>query len=229
VSGLRLNLGCGSRPLDGFVNVDPLEAPGVDVVADAGGSLPFENGEADLAYASRVLEHLPAAVVPVVLREWGCVLGEGGQPLVAVPDLDRIAQLLRSRSGWFIPPNEPWVGLVYRGQKDELDFHKTGFTAPSLAPLLDNAGFGSVERVERFTVIGANYGSWLPFPFGLNMRAVAGAVRLLVPERFNFVFDAVDSALTFALRGSALLRARLMQRRRRRLEDAVGASDRRRG
>jgi SAM-dependent methyltransferase len=235
VTQLWINLGCGPRPLEGFVNVDLLEAPGVDVVADVSGRLPFDDGSVDLLYASHVLEHLPTARVSEVLREWRRVLRDGGRILIAVPDLERIAHLLVSRSGWFTPPNQPWVGLVYGGQKDGLDFHKTGFSSPWLAALLHDAGFGSTERVERFPEIGANDASWSPLPFGtnisLNMRAVAGgeplAPELLAREPFNAAFDAVDSALTFALRGSAFLRARLMQRRRRRLEQAIGAATRR--
>jgi predicted SAM-dependent methyltransferase len=230
-----INLGCGRRPLRGFLNVDLLEAPGVDLVADVGGPLPFADGSADLLYASHVLEHLPTARVPEVLREWRRVLRDGGRLLVAVPDLERIARLLLARPGWFTPPNQPWVGVVYGGQHDELDFHKTGFTTIWLAALLDEAGFGSIERVERFSEIGANDGSWSPLPFGenisLNMRAVAGGELLgpdlLARERFNAAFDAIDATLTFALRGSAVIRARLMQRRRRRLEEAVEAADRR--
>ncbi len=235
MSGVRINLGSGRRPLAGFVNVDLLEGPGVDLLADVSGPLPFEDGGADLVYASHVLEHLPTARVPEVLREWRRVLVDGGRLLVAVPDLERIAQLLVSRSGWFTPPHQPWVGVVYGGQKDELDFHKTGFTAPWLTALLNDAGFGSTERVERFSEVGANDASWSPLPFGtnisLNMRAVAGgeplAPELLARERFNVAFDAVDRTLTFALRGSSFLRARLMQRRRRRLEDAVTSGARR--
>ena len=226
---LRVNLGCGSLPLVGFVNVDLLPAPGVDVVADVSGPLPFDDGSVDLVYASHVLEHLPTARVPAVLLEWRRVLREGGRILIAVPDLERIAQLLVSRSGWFTPPNQPWIGVVYGGQKDELDFHKTGFTALWLAALLDEAGFGSIERIERFTEVGAKDASWSPLPFGvnisLNVRAVAGgkplASKLVGREPFNVAFDVADSALTFVLRGSAFLRARLMQRRRRRLELAI--------
>ena len=232
MSGLWLNLGCGARPLHGFVNVDISDAPGVDIVADVSGRLPFDDGSVALLYASHVLEHLPTAKVPEVLREWRRVLREGGQALIAVPDLEQIARLLVSRPGWFTPPNEPWVGVVYGGQHDEFDFHKTGFTASSLAALLDAAGFGSTERVSRFAEIGANDASWSPLPFGenisLNMRTLAGSeplpAELLAPERFNVAFDAADAALTFALRGSAFLRARLMQRRRRRLEEAISST-----
>jgi hypothetical protein len=61
----------------------------------------------------------------------------------------------------------------------------------------------------------------------LNMRAVAGGAplpeELLTTERFHAVFDVVDAGLMFALRVSAYSRARLMQRRRRRLEEQIRA------
>jgi SAM-dependent methyltransferase len=205
---------CELRPLEGFVNVDLLEAPGVDVVADVSGRLPFDDGSVDLLYASHVLEHLPTARVSEVLREWRRVLRDGGRILIAVPDLERIAHLLVSRSGWFTPPNQPWVGLVYGGQKDGLDFHKTGFSSPWLAALLHDAGFGSTERVERFPEIGANDASWSPLPFGtnisLNMRAVLGAVDVLTlaPDRpAAAAYALLEAAVAGARQG--LVRSRL--------------------
>lgn len=228
---LWINLGCGPRTLAGFVNVDLLDAPGVDVVADVSSPLPFRDGQADLVYASHVLEHLPTAQVPAVLREWRRLLRDGGEVLIAVPNLELIAELLSSRAGWFTPPNEPWIGAIYGGQKDEHDFHKTGFTPLWLAKLLNDAGFGDIKQVARFPEVGANDGSWSPLPFGvnisLNMRAVAGGAslpsNLTSPGAFISLFDAVDGAMTFALRGSAFVRARLLQRRRRRFEAAIGA------
>jgi SAM-dependent methyltransferase len=226
VPGSRLNLGCGGRPLRGFVNVDLLDGPGVDVVADLGARLPFEDGTADLVYASHVLEHFPTDAVPGILREWRRVLRRGGRILVAVPDLDEIAHRLVSNRGWFTPPNQPWIGAIYGGQRDELDFHKTGFTAPWLASLLSDAGFGSIQRVPRFGEIGANDGSWSPFPFGanvsLNMRAIAGGMPLepavLRRSWTEYPFDLVDIVLTTGLRASAFVRSRFMDRRRVRLE-----------
>lgn len=231
VTALRLNLGCGRKPLTGFVNVDLLDEPGVDVFADVGGVLPFEAGTAELIYASHVLEHLPTARVPDVLREWRRVLKPGGRLLIAVPDLELIAKMLTERPGWFTPPHEPWTGAIYGGQKDELDFHKTGFTGVSLAARLTEAGFGSVKRVERFDEIAANDGSWSLAPFGvnvsLNMEAVAGdapfAGRMLRRAAFEYGFDSLDRVLLFGLRASSLVRARLMERRRRQLEDAIHA------
>ena len=229
---MRINLGSGERPIHGFVNVDALPgAPGVDVVADISQRLPFEDGSASLIYAAHLLEHFPHAEVPRLLREWRRVLRDGGQLLVAVPDLDVIARMLNERRGWFTPPHAPWVGAIYGGQKDEYDFHKAGFTAPWLAHLLTEAGFGAVRRETRFADVGVPDGSVSPLPFGvnvsLNMRAVAGAAPLppevLTQHPVEHWFAAFDSVLYRVLDVSSTVRARIMDRRRRRLERAIGA------
>jgi predicted SAM-dependent methyltransferase len=229
--GLRLNLGSGGVALEGFTNVDALaDAPGVDVVADLSERLPFADGEADLIYAAHVLEHFPTDVVPRLLADWRRVLRDGGLLLLAVPDLDLIARtLVDERPGWFTPPHSPWVGAIYGGQKDAYDFHKTGFTAPWLAGLLTDAGFGALERVERFREVGAADTSFSPVPFGsnmsLNMRAVAGA-KTLPGELFTRtaaerVLDCLDAVLLAGMVLSTRTRDRIMRRRRRALEHAL--------
>jgi SAM-dependent methyltransferase len=233
MAGLRLNLGCGPVALSGFVNVDALDLPGVEVVADLGERLPFDDGSADLLYASHVLEHFPTGEVPRLLRDWRRVLREGGTVLIAVPDLDVIAQLLIERRGWFTPPNAPWLGAIYGGQKDDYDFHKTGFTGPWLAALLTDAGFGAVRRVKRFSEVGAVDGSYAPLPFGmnlsLNMRAVAGGRPLnpgvLTPTAVERAFNAIDATIERCMWYSTMTRARLMNRRRRRIERELISSE----
>lgn len=233
----RLNLGSGGAPLEGFVNVDALDdAPGVDVVADIGGSLPFEDGAADLIYASHLLEHFATDEVPAILAEWRRVLASGGVLLVAVPDLEVIASVLVERKGWFTPPHNPWLGALYGGQKDEYDFHKTGFTAAWLAHLLAEAGFRDIRRVPRFEEVPGADGSFSPLPFGvnvsLNMRAVAGAGEVLSLHSpggaLGAAFSVVDRLLMLALRVSTLLRARWLQRRLLKIEQGLSqAADRR--
>jgi predicted SAM-dependent methyltransferase len=226
-----LNLGSGEVALEGFTNVDALaDAPNVDVVADLSEPLPFGDGEADLIYAAHVLEHFPTDVVPRLLADWRRVLHAGGLLLVAVPDLELIARtLVDERPGWFTPPHNPWLGAIYGGQKDEYDFHKTGFTAPWLAGLLTDAGFGSVQRVARFREVGAADTSFSPVPFGsnlsLNMRAVAGAGalpdELFARTRTERLLDRLDFILLAGMVVSTRTRSRIMARRRRGLEQAL--------
>jgi predicted SAM-dependent methyltransferase len=230
VVALRLNLGSGLTPIPGFVNVDALEdLPGVDVVADIGQRLPFEDGAAELVYASHLLEHFPTEEVPQLLAEWRRVLRPGGTLLVAVPDLEVVASMMVERRGWFTPPHGPWLGVIYGGQKDAYDFHKTGFTAPWLAHLLRETGFGEIRRVTRFAEIPVADASASPLPFGvnvsLNMRAVAGGADrldgMMSPGAAERAFNLIDRMLMLAMQVSTGLRARIMRRRLARIESAV--------
>ena len=226
---IKLNLGCGTHPLPGFVNVDLLKAAGVDLVADVGGPLPFESGAVALIYASHVLEHFPTDDVPRVLGEWRRVLRDGGTLLVAVPDLERIAARLVNDPGWFTPPHNPWLGAIYGGQKDDYDFHKTGFTAPWLAYLLAQSGFGDVKRVDEFGEIGIADFSSARLPFGesisLNMRATAGDSAAPIPSlEYSLVEKTIataERAMLLFFRASTRVRSELMLRRRRRLERSL--------
>jgi predicted SAM-dependent methyltransferase len=224
---MRINLGSGDAPLPGFTNVDILpDAPGVDVIADLAEPLPFPDASAELIYASHLLEHFSTAQVPGMLADWARVLREGGELLVAVPDLDIIAQIMTDRSGWFTPPNQPWVALVYGGQKDAYDFHRTGFTDVWLFSLLRDAGFGDVRRVDRFSDVPSIDASFSPQPFGrnvsLNVRAVKGAGPSANPawnpgalERALNRFDAVAGR---TVSWSTFVRSAIMGRRRRALQ-----------
>jgi predicted SAM-dependent methyltransferase len=235
VAGLRLNLGSGETPIPGFVNVDALEqAPGVDVVADISERLPFDDGAADLVYASHLLEHFPTDAVPGLLAEWRRVLRPGGTLLVAVPDLEAVASIIvERRPGWFTPPHGPWLGVIYGGQKDEYDFHKTGFTAAWLAHLLREAGFGEIERATRFNEVPVPDASFSPAPFGvnisLNMRAVAGGAdrleAVMSPTPAERALNFVDRILLLGMQVSTGLRARLMKRRLGRIQRSLDSHD----
>ncbi|HZP31094.1 MAG TPA: methyltransferase domain-containing protein, partial [Acidimicrobiia bacterium] len=58
----RLHLGCGRSPLPGWVNVDAVAGPGVDLVHDldrcADRPLPYPSDSVDEFLASHLLEHL---------------------------------------------------------------------------------------------------------------------------------------------------------------------------
>ena len=227
--GVNINLGSGLNPVAGFVNVDVLpDAPGVDVVADITERLPFDDGAADVLYASHILEHFSHADVPTLLADWRRVLRPGGQLLIAVPDLAVIASmLLEERRGWFTPPHNPWLGALYGGQKDDWDYHKGGFTDQWLAYTLAQADFGHMRRVRSFPEIGLqdSSSSWQPFGVNvsMNMRAIAGRdepalAELMTPTGAERAFDTVDALLHRAMAVSSDLRSRVMRRRQKRID-----------
>lgn len=69
----RLNLGCGRNAIAGWVNVDSMKLPGVDIVADldrcAETPLPFEADSIDEFLLSHVIEHLRAPL-PLMQELW---------------------------------------------------------------------------------------------------------------------------------------------------------------
>ena len=82
----RLHLGCGDKHLDGWINIDHQDLPGVDVVADVTKGLNFSNAEA--VYAEHFLEHLPILAVLEFFQESHRVLGDDGALRLSTPNLD---------------------------------------------------------------------------------------------------------------------------------------------
>lgn len=80
---MRLNLGCGRSALPGFVNVDRIALPGVDLVADLSAPLPFADGEAEELRLSHVLEHI---VEPLpLMQEMHRIAAPGASLILSVP------------------------------------------------------------------------------------------------------------------------------------------------
>lgn len=91
---MRVNLGSGEYPQDGWTNVDSYAGVTPDVVADAA-DLPFGDASVDAVYAGHCLEHNDPSELPAILTEIRRVLKPGGLLCVVAPDLDRIDPVQR--------------------------------------------------------------------------------------------------------------------------------------
>jgi len=145
---LKLHLGCGNIKVTGFINVDiDPTLPSVDVVDNVKELNKFSCNSASIIYACHILEHFPNHEILPILRRWYEVLEPGGELRISVPDIDRIVKIYYKNWEHFqTPPNTPWIGLIYGGQEDEYDFHKTGFNCIYLKSLLEQAGFDEIEE-----------------------------------------------------------------------------------
>lgn len=83
--GIRLDLGCGKNKAAGFVGVDVLSFPGVDVVADLKQKWPWADGEAEEVNCSHFLEHLTAMERVHFFNELWRVLKPGGTARITTP------------------------------------------------------------------------------------------------------------------------------------------------
>ena len=84
---LLVNVGCGSRGLDGWVNIDSVPGRGETCVRDCRKALPLASASARGIFTEHFLEHLDYyEEAPIFLRECRRVLAAGGILRVIVPD-----------------------------------------------------------------------------------------------------------------------------------------------
>jgi predicted SAM-dependent methyltransferase len=140
---MKLHLGCGSRYIPGFIHVDALAAPHVDIVGPVE-KLPMADNSASLIYASHVLEHFGRFEYRAVLQEWFRVLRPGGILRLSVPDFAACAAIYYECG--LADGLSGLVGLVVGGQRDGYDFHKMIFDEDFLRRELLDTGFREVRR-----------------------------------------------------------------------------------
>ncbi len=151
-SGLCVNLGCGHRPLPGFVNLDAARGPAVDVVWDLRRGLPFPAGSCAAIFCEHVIEHIPRESAPRLLEECRRALEPGGVLRLSTPDAERY---LRSYAGdgeflrhpGFVEPSDTPLDRVNRMMR-ESGQHLWVYDEASLRLLLERSGFKTIVRQE---------------------------------------------------------------------------------
>ncbi len=165
----KLHLGCGAIKLANYCNVDIDAGEVADIVDDITLLKKFPTNFAEQIYACHVLEHLPHDAVLPTLQKWHRVLKPGGELRVSVPDIDRIVKIYHKNWQHFqTKGHTPWIGLLYGGQSDQYDFHKTGFNFCWLSKLFEDAGFTQIKEYahEPHFIDGAVDASLAKEPFG---------------------------------------------------------------
>lgn len=149
-SSNRLHVGCGNIHIDNWCNVDVLATGATDLISDIKTLNDFGVNQASEIYSCHVLEHFSHAEILPILKRWFEVLAPGGLLRLSVPDLDAITRIYQANIDHFqVPGHQPWIALIYGGQKDQYDFHKTGFNFCWMKHLLEEIGFVDVNRYEN--------------------------------------------------------------------------------
>jgi len=95
-AGLYVNLGCGYRPMQGWINVDWARGPEIQVVWDLRRGLPFQPGSCAAIFSEHMIEHVPKDDAQNLLRECYRALQPGGVLRLSTPDAEKF---LRSYVG----------------------------------------------------------------------------------------------------------------------------------
>ena len=150
---IRLNLGAGKTPIDGYKNLD-------GKAGDSIYPLDYIDDSVDEIRASHVLEHFSHREVPAVLAEWVRALKPGGVLKIAVPDFENLARRYLACEAL------PFEAFLMGGQVDDLDYHKSMFDTESLIDALKRAGLRDIEKWESEVEDCASY------PISLNLKGV---------------------------------------------------------
>jgi predicted SAM-dependent methyltransferase len=149
---LRLNLGCGTLALPGWVNVDLVGLP-VDIAWNLSRPLPFPDESVDAIFHEHVLEHLSASSGYALLRECYRVLRPGAVMRAVLPDASLYIHSYCEPSHEFL---NSWRGINGRGlppllglQEEFYNFgHKTIYDFETLAFFCKAAGFSVTEAAS---------------------------------------------------------------------------------
>lgn len=145
VGDYRLNVGCGHKPLEGWINVDLRPLPGVDITATAD-NVPLPAGSCAALTSAHLMEHfMEEDLRRRVLPHWFSLLKPGGSLTAIVPDGGAMMRAWVAGDMDF----ETLRLITYGQQEYDGDFHFTMFTPASLGKLLEEAGFTSVEIVAE--------------------------------------------------------------------------------
>lgn len=131
---LRLNLGAGGAPLEGYDNSFDLKH------GKRAYPLELPDDSVEEVRASHVFEHFSHREAHLVLSEWVRVLKPGGLLKIAVPDFEYIAR------GFLERRPEPWVGYVCGGHTDANDVHMAQYDHASLGQLMRECGLVGIHK-----------------------------------------------------------------------------------
>jgi prepilin-type processing-associated H-X9-DG protein len=149
-SHLHLHLGCGTKYLPGFVNIDGNLFNRLDMWLDVRNGLPFPSHNVDSIYSTHMFEHFYPDELQGLLGECLRVLKPGGGVRLIVPNLaSAISAYSQQQIAWFdsaFPRHFDSLGgrfsnfLFCDGQ------HRTAFDFTYMDEVLRQAGFREVEQ-----------------------------------------------------------------------------------
>jgi predicted SAM-dependent methyltransferase len=149
---IKLNVGCGGKLLDGFINIDldnNWADTKPDVIADVTKPLPFDHNYADEIHAYHLIEHLNRWETPNILNDWVRVLKPGGLLVLECPCLDKIVSIYAHAliEGKTPDPRLTIMGLFGDpGYKNEAMSHRWCYSVAELAAGLEKLGLEDIQE-----------------------------------------------------------------------------------
>jgi SAM-dependent methyltransferase len=152
---VKLNIGCGSNKIEGFINIDTEESCHPDLIHNLMESpLPYENGSVDEIVFFHCIEHIRKIYHRGILLEFSRLLKYGGKLLISYPNFWECAQRWHQNTG---ANRKFWEATLYGRQLYETDYHVCAMNPDELCETLYTCGFENVssypEPLEIYNTI----------------------------------------------------------------------------
>ncbi len=151
---IRLNLGCGDKILQGYINVDfssSRKGNKPDIIADLR-SLEFEKSYADEILSVHVIEHFFLWEAKDLLTHWREILKDNGKLILECPNILTAAEFLMkepyaaAKADGKDGQMTMWALYGDPGWKDPLMMHKWGYIPETLIELVKSCGYKNVRQ-----------------------------------------------------------------------------------
>ena len=154
----KLHLGCGTKHIEDYINIDIRYLPGVAEVNNIRFLRNYKENTVDEIYACHVLEHFGRWEYKEVIKRWFEILKPGGKLRLAVPNFNSICEYYLKTSDL-----KSIMGLLYGGQDYDENYHYVTFDYPTLSNDLKNIGYSIITEWQTEDYPGDDFSkSYLP-------------------------------------------------------------------
>ena len=148
---MRINIGCGSRVMDGWTNCDIEHNPNAprapEILCDAK-NIPLDDECADVVMAIHVFEHFYEWECDSVIGEWRRLLKNGGTIILELPDLIKCCQnIIDSRQGKHKDQLGRWGLYGDPREQNKYMCHPWGWAPNELIAFLLERGFKNARHL----------------------------------------------------------------------------------
>ena len=140
-NNIRLNIGCGHKIMQGYLNVDQRKLPEVDIQADLM-NLPVTKGSVDEICSAHLVEHFTKEnLTRNILPYWKSCLKDNGILRIIAPNAEAMMGAYNNKKIDFEQLSTVLMGM----QEYDGDFHYTLLSPESITKLLQKVGFHKIE------------------------------------------------------------------------------------
>lgn len=177
----RLNIGCGSNKIEGFINIDSEPECNPDLVHDiVDDPLPYADQSINEITLFHSIEHIPKRYHQVILLDFHRVLVPNGRLFISYPNFWECAQRWKRNEGG---QRAFWEATIYGRQLYNSDYHVALMEPTDFSDTLTILGFKNIHHTpepnEPFNTITYAEKGQVTVPYETEMREYTRKVTTL--------------------------------------------------